>query len=125
MQKSEIRKDYLLDKYVIVTPGRIARPRDIKEETIISRLADCPFCPEKINPKNITDQIDAPEGEIISLKNIFPAVSLDNKNAYGAQEVIIETPDHKKELHNLGQTQIERLLRLYAKRTEALSKIKK
>ena len=124
MQKSEIRKDYLLDKYVIVTPGRIARPRDIKEETIISRLADCPFCPEKINPKNILDRLSAPEGEIISLKNIFPAVSLDNKNAYGAQEVIIETPDHKKELHDLGQAQIERLLHLYAKRTEALSKTK-
>ena len=124
MLKSEIRKDYLLDKYVITTPGRAARPRDIKEETVISRLADCPFCPEKINPKNILDRLSAPEGEIISVKNIFPAVSLDNKNAYGAQEVIIETPDHKKELHDLGQAQIERLLRLYGKRTEALSKTK-
>lgn len=121
---SEIRKDYLLNKYVIITPRRAKRPRDIKEETIISRLADCPFCPEKINPKNILDQIDAPQGDILSIKNIFPAVSLDNKKAYGAQEVIIETPDHKKELHNLSEKQIERLLRLYAKRTEAISKIK-
>ncbi len=130
MFKSEIRKDYLLDKYVIITPGRAKRPRDIKEQTIISRLADCPFCPEKINPKNILDQIDAPEGlpaqagQILSVKNIFPAVSLDNKKAYGAQEVVIETPDHKKELHDLSEKQIEQLLRLYAKRTTALSKIK-
>ena len=124
MQKSEIRKDYLLNKYVIITPGRAKRPRDVKEETIISRLADCPFCPEKINPKNILDRIDAPEGEILSIGNIFPAVSLDNKNAYGAQEVIIETPDHKKELHNMSEAQIERLLRMYAKRTAAICKIK-
>ncbi|MDD4271206.1 MAG: galactose-1-phosphate uridylyltransferase [Patescibacteria group bacterium] len=124
MLKSEIRKDYLLNKYVIITPGRAKRPRDIKEQTIISRLADCPFCPEKINPKNILDQIDAPEGKILSVKNIFPAVALDNKKAYGAQEVIIETPDHKKELHDLSEAQIERLLRMYAGRTEALSKIK-
>lgn len=124
MPKSEIRKDYLLNKYVIITPGRAKRPRDIKEETIISRLADCPFCPEKINPKNILDGLDAPEGRILSIKNIFPAVSLDNKKAYGQQEVIVETPDHKKELHDLSEKQIEQLLRLYAKRTEVLSQIK-
>lgn len=100
------------------------RPRDIKEQTIISRVAHCPFCPEKINAKNILDRIEAPEGEILSIKNIFPALSLSNKKAYGEQEVIIETPDHKKELHDLSQEQIERLLRMYAKRTEALSKIK-
>jgi len=124
MNKSEIRKDYLLDKYVIITPGRAKRPRDIKEQTIISRVSDCPFCPEKINPKNILDQIDGPDGKILSIGNIFPAVALDNKKAYGAQEVIIETPDHKKELHDLSEAQIEALLRMYAKRTEALSKIK-
>ncbi|MDP2736705.1 MAG: galactose-1-phosphate uridylyltransferase [bacterium] len=124
MLKSEIRKDYLTDKHVIVTPGRANRPRDIKEQTIISRISDCPFCPEKINPKNILDQIDGPEGKILSIKNIFPAVTLDNKKAYGAQEVIIETPDHKKELHDLSETQIEALLRMYAKRTLALSNVK-
>jgi len=124
MLKSEIRKDYLLNKYVVITPGRSKRPRDIKEQTIISRVSVCPFCPEKINPKNILDRVSAPGGEILSIKNIFPAVTLDNKKAYGAQEVIIETPDHKKELHNLSEAQIEQLLKMYAKRTQALSKIK-
>ncbi|MFH1255065.1 MAG: DUF4931 domain-containing protein [bacterium] len=124
MQKSEIRKDYLSNKCVIITPSRSKRPRDIKEETIISRAAHCQFCPDKINHKNILDRIKAPEGEILSIKNIFPALTLDNKKAYGRQEVIIETPDHKKELHDLSQEQIEQLLKIYAKRTEALSKIK-
>ncbi len=124
MLKSEIRKDYLSDKYVIITPGRSKRPRDIKEQTIISRLANCVFCPENINKKNIVDQIEGPQGKIISIKNTFPAVTLDNKKAYGAQEVIIETPDHKPELHNLSETQIKQLLKMYAKRTAALSKIK-
>lgn len=124
MSKSEIRKDYLLNKYVIITPGRALRPRDVEEQTIISRVSDCPFCPEKIDQKNVVDQIDAPEGKIISLGNVFPAVSLDNKKAYGAQEVIVETPEHKKELHDLSEKQIEQLLRMYAKRTAALSKVK-
>jgi len=125
MPKSEIRKDYLLNKYVIITPGRALRPRDVNEQTVISRVSDCPFCPEKINSKNIIDRLDAPEGEIISLKNLFPAVTLDNDGAYGAQEVIIEAADHKKELHDLSEEQIRRLLMMYARRTEALSKIKK
>ncbi|MBI4779001.1 sulfate adenylyltransferase, partial [Candidatus Falkowbacteria bacterium] len=56
MLKSEIRKDYLSDQQVIITPGRAKRPRDIKEQTIISRMSDCPFCLEKINPKNIVDK---------------------------------------------------------------------
>jgi UDPglucose--hexose-1-phosphate uridylyltransferase len=124
MLKSEIRKDYLLNKYVIITPGRAKRPRDIKEQTIISRVAHCPFCPEKINPKNTLDSLKAPEGDILSVKNIFPAVSLDNKKAYGTQEVIIETTDHKKELHNLSEAQIVQLLKMYAKRTESISQIK-
>ncbi|MEI6597076.1 MAG: galactose-1-phosphate uridylyltransferase [bacterium] len=124
MIKSEIRKDYLSDKHVIITPGRAKRPRDIKEQTIISRVSSCPFCPENIDQKNILDRINGPQGEILSTKNIFPAVTLDNKKAYGAQEVIIETPDHKKELHDLSEGQIEQLLRMYAKRTLALSKIK-
>ncbi len=125
MQKSEIRKDYLLNKYVIITPGRAKRPRDIKEQTIITRTADCPFCPENIIKKNIVDRIGQGDNEIISLKNIFPAVTIDNDKAYGAQEVIVETPDHIKELANLPVGQIELLLKMYAKRTTALSQNKK
>ena len=124
--KSEIRKSYLLDKYVIITPSRAKRPRDIKEQTIVKRSANCPFCPENITPKNIVDNIKVnSDQDIISIKNIFPAVTLDNKIAYGTQEVIIETPDHTKELFNLSEKHIEKILQMYTKRTEDISKNKK
>ncbi|MFH1427432.1 MAG: DUF4931 domain-containing protein [Patescibacteria group bacterium] len=124
--KSEIRKAYLLDKYVIITPGRLVRPRDIKEQTVIERTKPCPFCPEKIPLKNILDEIQSKNSwQVLSIKNIFPAVTLDNKKAYGAQEVIIETPDHAKELANLSLKQIEQVLKMYACRTKALAKNKK
>ncbi|MBU2214239.1 hypothetical protein KJ996_06430, partial [Patescibacteria group bacterium] len=101
---SEIRKAYLLNKYVIITPGRLKRPRDIKEQTVIERTKPCPFCPEKIIKKNILDTIsDEKKWQIISINNIFPAVTLNNKKAYGTQEVIIETPSHSKELANLKE----------------------
>lgn len=124
--QSEIRKAYLLNKYVIITPGRALRPRDIKEQTVIARTGECPFCPENISRENILDRI-GPEDEwqVLSLKNIYPAVSLDNDKAYGTQEVIVETPSHTKELVDLEENEIENVLRMYARRTEAISQNEK
>ena len=53
--KAEIRKDYFLDKYVVITPKRAKRPRDIKEETIVEARVPCPFCRENIDKKLIVD----------------------------------------------------------------------
>ena len=124
--KSEIRKAYLQNKYVIITPGRAKRPRDIKEQTIIKRAGKCFFCPDNIDKKNIVDITNGGKNwNVLSINNIFPAVSLDNKKAYGTQEVIIETPDHAKELAELPASHIEKVLGMYAKRVEDLEKNKK
>lgn len=125
-KKSEIRKAYLLNKYVIITPGRAKRPRDIKEKTILKKIQPCPFCPENINKKNIVDKIESnKKWEVLSIKNIFPAVTLDNKNAYGTQEVIIDSSVHENEMANLSKTHIEKILKMYAKRSKQLAKNKK
>ncbi|HAM88060.1 MAG: UDP-galactose/glucose pyrophosphorylase [Candidatus Falkowbacteria bacterium GW2011_GWC2_38_22] len=124
--KSEIRKAYLLNKYVIITPGRALRPKDIREQTIISRTATCPFCPDNINKDKILDEIkDKDEWQVLCIENIFPAVSLNNEKAYGTQEVIIENRDHVKELADLSEKEIESVLRMYSRRTLAHSANKK
>jgi len=127
--KSEIRKSYLLDKYVIITPGRAARPRDIKEETVIKRVKSCFFCPKNINLANVVDQLPAAGSrtnwQVLAIKNAFPAVELFNKKAYGKQEVIIETPVHTKEMADLTEDQIAEVLKMYIRRTEAIAKNKK
>ena len=128
MKKSEIRKAYLLNKYVIITPGRAKRPRDIKEQTIIQRTADCPFCPDHIAPENVLDEIKDKGGkawQVLSLQNIYPAVTLDNDKAFGTQEVVVETPHHSKELAELEEGQIETVLRMYARRVKAISQNEK
>jgi len=126
LRKSEIRKAYLLNKYVIITPGRLKRPRDIKEQTIIERTKPCPFCIENINKDNVLDEIKQEKNwQVLSVNNIYPAVTLDNKRAYGTQEVIIETPDHNKELADLSELKIELVLQMYARRTKAIAKNKK
>ena len=115
-QKSEIRKSYFLNKYVIVTPLRALRPKDMKEKTIIRKDTKCPFCPKNINKNNVLSKIGKENNwQALSLKNIYPAVTLDNKKAYGIQEVIIETPTHNLKLGDLSEKQIEDVLRMHAR----------
>ncbi len=125
MSKSEIRKAYLLNKYVIITPARSKRPRDTKEETIIKRTSSCPFCPENIDKKNICDKIVINDKwRVLSIKNIFPALSLDNQQAYGTQEVIVENRRHTLEMADLNERQIKNVLKMYIKRTREISENK-
>jgi len=119
--KSEIRKAFLANRYVIITPNRALRPKEIKEKTILSRTSACPFCFKNIDKKNIIDEILDNNCRIACIKNIFPAVSLENDKAYGTQEVIIDNHNHNKELADLPEKNIEALLRMYSRRTKALS----
>lgn len=128
-KKSEIRKDYLLNKYVIITPGRATRPRDIKEKTVTEKgNKDCPFCPENIDKKMVRDRIDGSRQNhwsVLSLKNKYPAVSKNNNRAYGTQEVVVETPYHGEDLSELNLQQLENLLSIYKNRTQKISEDKK
>ena len=125
--KSEIRKAYFLNKYVIITPSRSKRPRDIREQTLIKRTGKCVFCPENIESDLIVKKFNGKKNnwEILVLKNKYPALTLDNKQAYGYQEVIIETPDHTKVLAELPVSDFVKLLKVYIDRTEEISKMKR
>ncbi|OGF28868.1 hypothetical protein A2477_01080 [Candidatus Falkowbacteria bacterium RIFOXYC2_FULL_47_12] len=121
--QSELRKDYLLNKYVLITPARARRPRDISEQTILHRDKKCVFCPAAVEKKLIVDEIGDKEGwQVLAIKNKYPAVTLTNKKAYGTQEVIIEMPEHGVEFSDLSVSDIENVLRMYQRRTAALSK---
>jgi UDPglucose--hexose-1-phosphate uridylyltransferase len=121
--KSEIRKHYFLNKYVIITPGRSRRPRDMMEETMIKKDGLCVFCPEKIDKKQVIDDLGGLKNwQMLVMANKFPAVTLDNPKAYGVQEVIVETPEHGPEIADFDEDKIADLLKIYAKRTKAVSK---
>jgi UDPglucose--hexose-1-phosphate uridylyltransferase len=124
-QKSEIRKDYIQDKYVIIAPRRGKRPHDFEQiVSKITREKTCVFCPENIEKELIIRKYDG-QGKnwsLLTLKNKFPAVTLDNPNAYGIQELVIETPDHATELEDLPETHIKKLFDVYAERTYEISK---
>ncbi|MBL7054097.1 DUF4931 domain-containing protein [Patescibacteria group bacterium] len=126
--KAEIRKDYFLDKHVIITPQRSSRPRSTTSKTIFLKKKACPFCPSKIEKdlikkKYIFDNKNTKQWDIMVLKNKYPIVEISNPKAYGESEIIIETPIHKKELAQLELKQIKNLLEVYKDRISTLSKI--
>src|SRR3972149_11942709 len=127
MKKSEIRKHYFLDRYVVFAPKRNLRPQKISEEDKAKKEAakeSCFFCSDELTDKIISSVKEGKKWEIAVIENKFPALTLKNKRAYGKQEVIIETPEHHKEFSDLTIEQIGKVLRVYDQRIEELSKIK-
>ena len=130
---SEITKDYIQEKYVIIAPKRKNRPRDIERSKKYKAIKkqECVFCPQKIDQAGtvlltVNESKEAKEPWAIkALENKYPCVSTKNPKAYGRQEVIIETPDHQKEIEQLSEERIAEILNVYAQRTKSISQDKK
>jgi UDPglucose--hexose-1-phosphate uridylyltransferase len=129
---AELRKDYLTDDYVIIAKERAKRPDQFKSDTIktISDNTNCPFCPENEHMiPGVLDQDKPDEWDVRAIPNKFCAVTKDGNpqirtdnefytfgSAYGSHEVIIETPKHGVELHELEIDHIVKIIEMYVKR---------
>lgn len=128
--KSEIRKDYIQEKYVIIAPQRGARPHAVtfeedKHPTPATRRP-CVFCPEKVDRQKFLLAHGTDGGWSVKvIPNKYPAVTTDNSKAYGTQEIIIETPRHTTQLEDMNVSHISEVLKVYAARTKAISEIPK
>jgi len=123
--KSEIRKHYFLEKYVIITPGRAERPRGTIAKAVIVPERSCPFCPEHLEGQFIVKAYPSLKNwRYLALKNKYPAIELENPKAYGQHEVIVDTPDHFQEPSQFSQEELVGLLEVYKDRTKELAKIK-
>lgn len=127
--RSEIRKDYFLNKYVIITPGRAKRPKSITAKTTFTKSEPCQFCPQGIEKDLIIESYQGLRKKhpwsVMVLKNKYPVVALNNPQSYGQHELVIETPNHGKELSQLSIKEIANLLQVFQDRTEKLSQIPK
>lgn len=123
---NEIRRDYLLDRLVIVAQNRSKRPSDFMQEPPkYGETGECKFCPgnEKLTPPE-TGRIEVNGSWAVrSFYNMFAAVSMDDECARGSHEVIVETPEHEKQMCDLSIEQIGRVIDLYAERTRKLEKL--
>ena len=112
---SEIRKDYLQDKYALISPRRGKRPGD---------EVACPFCPKGLRTQQVVKTYGKP-WKIAVLKNKYPAFTAQKGGVYGRQEVIVETPSHEKRLYELSVSELAECLKVYADRVAEMKKDKR
>ncbi|MEM2918235.1 MAG: DUF4931 domain-containing protein [Candidatus Altiarchaeota archaeon] len=118
----ELRKDYFLDRYVIIASERKKRPEEFlefkKQEFSDSKGKLCFFCPgnENTTPPEISRIEKSGSWIVRNFPNKFPATKW--------HEVIVETPEHDKELTDLDVSTIVKVFELAAERVEAIEKNK-
>ncbi len=132
----ELRKDYILDRWVVIAEKRKLRPKQFKKSEIVEDSV-CFFCPgnEETTPPEI-GRVEYKGGwKIRWFPNKFPVVEMKgtfklvknpflHSDAYGSHEVIAETPDHKKQMHDLSIEELKDVFKVYQLRIKELSKQK-
>jgi UDPglucose--hexose-1-phosphate uridylyltransferase len=143
---SELRQDVTTKEWVILAPERGKRPQQQprKKSADIDNTPNwdskCPFCPgnEKETPEEvyrIPAGKDSPEWAVRVVPNRFAALTPQGNTTrmeegpffrkmggYGIHEVIIDSPSHNTPLAHLPYQQVEKVLRAYRSRYNALKK---
>lgn len=117
----QFRWNPLLDTWTLVATNRQNRPHLPKDY--------CPFCPK--------DNAELPKYDVLAYPNDFPVMSLDatgsksktkdnhifkSKEAVGHCEVILYCPEHNKQLYELTDAHVLKIVELWSQRFKALQK---
>ncbi len=143
---TELRRDMVRDSWVLIANGKALKPSDfpIYKSMICSRLGEeiCPFC--EGNEALTTGELDAfrtpgslanQEGWLVrAIPNKFAMFKMNKEileyhssgiysrcNGLGQHEVVIETPQHGIQLHELPADQIILLIKMLQKRFKVLA----
>jgi UDPglucose--hexose-1-phosphate uridylyltransferase len=133
----ELRKDYILDRWVVYSVGRGSRPHEFKESHVIVPEKTCFFCPgnEQLTPAEIGRIGTKDKWRLRWFANKFPALEpagnseprTDNRfytfaSNYGNHEIIAETPEHNRQLSEFSVKEIAEVLEAYKIRIAELGK---
>ncbi len=139
----ELRKDPITGRWVIISTERGKRPSDFsREEVEIKGNGFCPFCygnEAKTPPEILAYRANGGDPNtsgwtVRVVPNKFPALGIegrldrqgeglfDKMNGIGAHEVIVETPEHNKNLADLSEKGIEDVLWAFRDRMLDLKK---
>ena len=138
---SELRKDPIVSRWVIISHERGKRPSDFPPIEEKKKNKHCPFCEgsESITPPEILahragSQRDEPGWSLRVVPNKYPALRVeepmdaqgeglyDIMPGIGAHEVIIETPRHDQEITDLSDEHFYNVLNAYRDRILDLKK---
>lgn len=139
---SELRKDPLTNRWVIISQKRSARPSDLRVENVHIEHSFCPFCEgheDKTPPEIMAVRTEEAEANnagwsVRVIPNKFPVMEsghelqrygigmYDAMSGTGAHEVIIEHPQHEMNLADFEPEQIHRVLKVIKVRITDLYK---
>jgi UDPglucose--hexose-1-phosphate uridylyltransferase len=118
--KNEIRKHYYLDNVVIIAPGRNSRPSSFVENIKTENSKSCVLCDNKEH--ELYSISDENGWKIKSVNNPYGVLSPHQSDAYGYQEVVIESNEHTTKFSDLGSAHIAKILDVYIERIQSLKK---
>src|SRR3989338_2762224 len=133
----ELRRDSITGRWVIIEIDKVKNPSDYEAEPHVRKGGICPFCPgnEHMTPPEIfahregETKPNLPGWQTRVIPNKFPALRVegdidrvglgmyDMMNGIGAHEVIIENPDHNRELCDLTDHEVEKVIWAYRNRS--------
>jgi UDPglucose--hexose-1-phosphate uridylyltransferase len=151
MSINEMRKDYLLDRWVVISTARKKRPTDFVKQTEEGKAGTCPLCPENEHmtppatlvyiPLNGKTRKEKDENGfrhknwlIRCVPNLYPAFTPPNNEekseakedstfakAIGHHEVIIESPHHDEHPGVVKTSQLIHVINAYIDRLHEFS----
>lgn len=129
---TELRKDPVVGRWVIISAERAKRPHEFPREPSLRKEGMCPLCPgsERMTPPEILSFRKEDDGgwTLRVVPNKFPALRIegdlgkagdgmyDRMNGIGAHEVVIETEWHDVNLFDLPENRFEDVLWAYRER---------
>jgi len=141
----ELRKDPIIDRWVIISTERSQRPVFLADQAEVPKPgAICPLCPGNepmtppevfaIRPASVSSPPNSPNWSLRVVPNKFPALRIegdlnkqgiglyDEMNGIGAHEVIVETPLHTQTLTGMDVPSVRNVFVAYRERTLDLLK---
>ncbi len=138
---TELRKDPVVGRWVIISTERAKRPQEYPPEPSPRREGVCPLCPgsERMTPPEILGyreggQPNDPNWTLRVVPNKFPALRIegelgkaadgiyDRMHGIGAHEIVIESERHDVDLFDLPEKRFEDVLWAYRDRLLDLKK---
>jgi UDPglucose--hexose-1-phosphate uridylyltransferase len=136
----QLRKDPIVDRWVLIAPERARRPFQLSEVATTSVADWCPFCegeegrtpPEVFAIRRRDSRPDAPGWTLRVVPNIFPAARRDAPTCevtgffeaapgYGVHEIVVEAPQHESSVAALSETQVRAVFGVFRQRLSAHS----
>ncbi|MFC1667340.1 galactose-1-phosphate uridylyltransferase [Candidatus Omnitrophota bacterium] len=139
---SQLRRDPITGRWIIVNISNPKKPQEFVLHGQVKAGGVCPFCagnenmtpPEVEAIRDASSKPDTSGWSVRIVPNKFPALEIDGGvdsrgigvydmlNGVGAHEVIIETPDHYRDLADLTENEIKHVIFKYRSRSLNLEK---